>query len=56
LKLNYEGPNVIGHHSRLVDGRGWIYAQSLAAGIVPRLPIRLIRAKLHSSDGKDAAN
>jgi len=56
LKLNYEGPKVIGHHSRLVDGGDWIYAQSRAAGIVPRLPIRPIRAKLHSSDGKDAAN
>jgi hypothetical protein len=39
---------VIGHHSRLVDGGDWIYAQSLAAGIVPRLPIPSIRAKLHA--------
>ena len=42
--------------SRLVDGADWICPQSLAAGIVPRLPIQPIRAKLHSSNGKDAAN
>jgi hypothetical protein len=56
LEVELRRSQCVGHHSRLVDGRDWIYAQSLAAGIVPRLSIRLIRAKLHSSDGKDAAN
>jgi len=57
LKLNYEGQEVIGAVARAC----WTSANCTCGAIdcgggAFRAPIRPIRAKLHSSDAKDAAN
>jgi hypothetical protein len=57
LKLNYESSNAIGAMASPCSATAdWIYGAVACAWRHPAALLRPIRAKLHSSDAKDAAN